>query len=162
MGILCREFRKVVASGEEREREGGRERNVLWARSRDASACSLENLYSWRGWLLFIVGNDLNSFKTTMGWALMCFPKRGPFHFASLASHTIVKASQVWALSSSALDLIGDVLVPGMFLGARMWSLRSQFPPLPETRMSICQDHDLWFRELGAQVPVVLMQLILI
>ena len=44
MGILCREFRKVVASGEEREREGGRERNVLWARSRDASACSLENL----------------------------------------------------------------------------------------------------------------------
>lgn len=46
----------------------------------------------------------------------MCFPKRGPFYFASLGSHTIVKASQVWALSSSTLDLTGDVLVPGMLL----------------------------------------------
>jgi len=46
----------------------------------------------------------------------MCFPKRGPFYFASLGSHTIVKASQVWALSSSTLDLTGDILVPGMLL----------------------------------------------
>ena len=50
----------------------------------------------------------------------MCFPKRGPFYFASLGSHTIVKASQVWALSSSTLDLTGDVLAPGMLLKSQV------------------------------------------
>lgn len=47
----------------------------------------------------------------------MCFPKTGPFYLVSFASLTIVKASQVWTLRSSALDLTGDVPVPEMFLG---------------------------------------------
>lgn len=72
----------------------------------------------------------------------MCFPREALFILPAFASHTIVKASQVWALSSSALDLIGDVLVPGMFLGQGCEAPGPSFL-LPETRMSICQDHDL-------------------
>lgn len=71
--------------GENRGRE--REACALGQEERCLTS-SLVHLYSWRRG-----GNDLSSFQTSMSWSQMCFPKRGPFCFSSLASHAVVKAS---------------------------------------------------------------------